>query len=629
MFTTLLAAIALTTVAVPATGAAASLTIDPMSGRAASQITVHGTGFRPCTLHGLTLSWPNHEGASIDGSDLADGEFTAAVEIPGDARPGGLTLSAGCKTPTQSDAEWTVGEVVDTPSVHPSVGPRATEVILGPTKDVVGEPAVGVRGLGFDACRPDGVSLTWEGRSSASRTGVAVGVRHFETVIELPSDETGTYGLFVTCTFPAVSATFQVEPATVTTTPPTTTMPPVTAVEPPASSTSTPRTTSGARTTPPTSLPTTPTPTAATPSTSSGLGTATPGGPGSPPPTAGPTATRVAVHPVRMTERLAPPEAFDIAWRFVLATVLLAALLMILIAFPAELFNRTYEANAAEIGGLLDWITIWRVRFGRRIGVTVFLVVAAALSAILAGNEGAAGNPFAQFLAFVVAVPLVLLAYGGLAELYAGRRSRIPGRFRALPHALLIAFVCGAFSQLLQLEPPYLYGLIAGFATIAARQPTAADDGRAVLLGAGVLIGLAIASWVVWDRIHDRAYDVDPAFGWVVLDAILFWIVVLGAESLVFGLAPLRFLDGERLRSWHQLAWLVPQTVAAIFFVAVVVLRGDVSRPNVGAAGILRALGFFAIFGLASVLFWSYFRWNGRPTARRAVESQAPARPEV
>jgi hypothetical protein len=290
---------------------------------------------------------------------------------------------------------------------------------------------------------------------------------------------------------------------------------------------------------------------------------------------------------------------------------------MLLIAFPAELFNKTYEHNSDEIGAALAWLGIPKLRLGRRAGMALFLIVAAAASAVLAGEEGAAGNPLAQVVAFVVAVPLVMLAYGGPSELYTGLRTGQRGRIRTLPHALVIAIVCGTLSQLLHLEPPYLYGLIAGFAAVAARTPTRADDGRAVLIGAGVLISMALASWSVWDEVHGRAYGDRPNFGWVVLDAILFWVVVLGAESLVFGLAPLRFLDGRRLREWHLLAWLLPQAAVTVFFVSVVLLRGELpSAPTVGAAGILRAVGFFAAFGLASILFWSYFRWDGRPTAR-------------
>ena len=292
-----------------------------------------------------------------------------------------------------------------------------------------------------------------------------------------------------------------------------------------------------------------------------------------------------------------------------------------LVAFPAELFNKSYEENQVEIGAVaarLGWPT---GAFGRAAGLVVFTFLGALLMLALAGTEGAAGNPVAQCVALLVALPLVTFAYALPAELLARRRSGVRGLLRVLPGALLVAVSCTALSRLLRLEPPYLYGLFAGFVAVRSRVLAARHQGRAVLAGTATLFLVGTLAWLAWRPVYPIAHG--PGRDWpaVLLDAALFWVVVLAAETLVFALAPVRFLDGALLRRWRLAAWLLPQAGAALAFAYVLVLRGTLSPPGGGGAAVLRALLFFLAFGAASVAFWGYFQWPGRPSRRLPTSS--------
>jgi hypothetical protein len=77
-------------------------------------------------------------------------------------------------------------------------------------------------------------------------------------------------------------------------------------------------------------------------------------------------------------------------------------------------------------------------------------------------------------------------------------------------------------------------------------------------------------------------------------------------------LIPLRFLPGERLAQWRWGAW------ALLFGVAMVAVIEVVIRPQTIAAQgrsepFWTTLGLFIAFGVASVLFWLYFRVRGEP----------------
>jgi hypothetical protein len=490
-------------------------------------------------------------------------------------------------------------------------------------KPSAGQPGtkVTVTGRGFQHQQCAGyATVAWEGKVTTEWIPLAENNADpsFVTTVVVPQNaKPSNIKLTSTCgagelQSPGPSAFFTVQPPPITPTP-TTSVTTTTS----HTTTTTTATTSTATTTTPTSTsgqPTDPTTTIATTT-----------------PTATPGASKAAnfgqnqetdgdakVLPVRMTTSLPTANAMQLSTEVLIAAGLLAALLILLIAFPAELFNKTYEHNKDEIHRALGKIGLRRLEFPRWLGLASLVLIGGALSAILAHDEGPSGNPVAHVIGFVVAVPVVIFAYGMPKEWFTRNRTGAYGFVSILPMALVVAVLCSGLSLLLGLKPPYLYGLFAGFVAMRERRQSPAGEGFGVLLGVLCLMSIGILAWLAWNPVHASAHGPDPTWPAVVADAILFWVFVLGAESLVFALPPARFLDGAKLRDWHTVFWLIPQIAAAGLFVYVFMLRGQLDPPDGGWAAVVKAFVFFLIFGGLSVLFWSYFKWDNRPTRRWA-----------
>jgi hypothetical protein len=321
--------------------------------------------------------------------------------------------------------------------------------------------------------------------------------------------------------------------------------------------------------------------------------------------------------PVLVTLEVPTPQQIELGLFALGLALLLGGVIVLLIAFPSELFNQTYQNNEKEIHGILG-------RFGRRrrvfppvAGFVVFALLDAALCTWLALEEGEDGNPVALAIGTAVALPAVTLWFLLPIEAYTRWKSGVGGTLHVLPSLLLVALVCAVLSSALDLEPAYLYGLAVAFGAASARTLTAEHEGRSVLAGAATLAGLALAAWIAWGALDAEAHGTDRDWPVIVISTILFWMFVMAAEGLVFALAPLRFLDGAKLWRWSFRAWLVTELVAAAFFVYVLMLHGQASEID-AVDQIVKPLGFFVAFGLASCAFWAYFRWETRPTAHLA-----------
>jgi hypothetical protein len=76
-------------------------------------------------------------------------------------------------------------------------------------------------------------------------------------------------------------------------------------------------------------------------------------------------------------------------------------------------------------------------------------------------------------------------------------------------------------------------------------------------------------------------------------------------------LVPLRFLPGERVARWHRGVWALLFGVACLAVVEVMI------RPQTSFARHVEpfwtTIGLFVAFGLASVLFWAYFKIQDEP----------------
>ncbi|MFF7248680.1 FGLLP motif-containing membrane protein [Embleya sp. NPDC008237] len=280
------------------------------------------------------------------------------------------------------------------------------------------------------------------------------------------------------------------------------------------------------------------------------------------------------------------------------------------LGFSAELFNKTWEQNHLRIRRRLRPGAA-RPRSQPRLPelqVLTFVLLSAAFCVAVEPGTGWNAGTAALALALVAAVPLGVLVYEGSAEAYRRRVSRIRALPRLLPGALGVALVLAAASRMLHLTPGYVYGLFLAFTSAGLRRMSPADEGRAIALGSWSLAGLAVVAWVWRIPVTHVLNESDGApFGWVFAEDVLTQCFVAAVVGLVFGLLPMRFMDGHALWQWNRWAW------AAIYALAVFLFILALLDPTGAADGITRAMWLrstilFTTAALASLTFWAIFR---------------------
>jgi hypothetical protein len=323
--------------------------------------------------------------------------------------------------------------------------------------------------------------------------------------------------------------------------------------------------------------------------------------------------------------------------------LLLVALLGLLIVFPAQLFDSTYEENHQRIDRQLARLRLRRRHpvvpaqrvdpatepaavedpappRGRRIAVFLGVVVAGTLLGGLLDPKLGANTPSYALLLGIFASVLLVVGIGALAGRLFRSASHHPSRWylAAVPSGLLVAALCVLVSRLTQFEPGYLYGVLGGavFAVALNRK----SEGRLEAAITVTILVVAIGAWIAFDPVSRAADATDASFGLLTLDAFLASLFIGGLEGLMFGLVPLQFLPGSRIRSWSWIAWGALMLVVLYAFVHVLLMpeSGYLGRGTAPAVGVSIAL--FAAFGVASGLFWLYFRL-------RPDKQAAPAQP--
>lgn len=298
----------------------------------------------------------------------------------------------------------------------------------------------------------------------------------------------------------------------------------------------------------------------------------------------------------------------------------LAGLLVLLIGFPAELFNKTLEENYPEIR---SWFRRRRQRShpppaSHPRQFIAFALVAALLYTALDPDVGANMATFRLLIGLVCAVAITTLVFELPIGFYSRRFCRRACALRTFPGAMALAVAFVVMSRLANFQPGYLYGLIAGYAAFDGSTSEESEEGRGVVLGVLCLLVLSLGAWLAWIPVNQAAED-GAGFAVLLADAVLVAIFVAGLESLAFGLVPLRFLDGHKLAEWNRGLWVVLHVVAMFGFVHVL-LDPRTDRVDMSSdASVVAMLGLFLVFGVLSVSFWGYFRFRRERTTTAMV----------
>ena len=327
-----------------------------------------------------------------------------------------------------------------------------------------------------------------------------------------------------------------------------------------------------------------------------------------------------------------PSEAIRTVGERLPQDLLLVALLGLLIVFPAQLFNSTYEENHERIDRRLA-----RLRPRRRTPViptqatgdrttapavgpapprsrirrlAVFfacVVVGTVLGGLLDPKFGSTTASYALLTGIFASVLLAVTVAAFAGRLFRSATHHDSGwHLEAIPSALLIAAACVLVSRLTHFEPGYLYGVLGGAVFAAALDRRSEGRVEVAVVVTGLL--LALGAWVVFEPVSRAADGADPSFLLLSGDAFLASLFIGGLEGLLFGLVPLRFLPGARIKGWSWGAWGVLMAGVLYLFVHVLLMPESGYLGRSTAASVTVTLILFVAFAVASGVFWLWFR---------------------
>jgi hypothetical protein len=326
-----------------------------------------------------------------------------------------------------------------------------------------------------------------------------------------------------------------------------------------------------------------------------------------------------------------PSEAFRNLGSRLPQDLLLVALLGLLMIFPAQIFNSTYEDNHERIDRQLARLRLRRraptgppgpadappSRNRRLVVFAGCAVIGSLLGGLLDPGLGATTASYALVVGLFAALVLSVLVTAFTGRQFRSVTHHGHGWYlRAIPSALLIAVLCVVVSRVTHFEPGYLYGVLGGavFASSLDRR----SEGRAEVAVSVVALVLALGAWLVFAPVAVAADGTDPGFMVLTTDSFLAALFIGGIEGLLFGLVPLRFLPGHRIRGWNWVAWGAMTAVVLFTFVHVLLMpeAGYLGRST--AASVQLTVALFVAFAVVSGLFWLYFRL--RPSTTTSPE---------
>jgi hypothetical protein len=121
---------------------------------------------------------------------------------------------------------------------------------------------------------------------------------------------------------------------------------------------------------------------------------------------------------------------------------------------------------------------------------------------------------------------------------------------------------------------------------------------------------VAFVAWIslIFVRSDPSSADLSTAM----LQVAATTVVVAGLENAVFAMLPLRFLPGAAVFNWDKRAWLAIIGLGLFGFAHVLLnpASGAGYLADETRTSFFTLIALLIAFGLASVLFWGYFRFR-------------------
>jgi hypothetical protein len=323
----------------------------------------------------------------------------------------------------------------------------------------------------------------------------------------------------------------------------------------------------------------------------------------------------------RMVRSISSPREIDNSLGQIVRNSLLGLLLMLLVAFPSEIFNSTLKAHEADVARhvsalhrRLKPLEDLLVRIPNSVSLVFFASMAALLWAVVDPAFGANRTTGALLLGLTGAIFVVTGVSMLIRAAFLKRRYELRGKLKTLPIGVVLAGLLIVMSRVAHFSPGYLFGI---FATLAfTHSPSQKQSGRAVVVASLATIAVAFAAWLVWMPVKSATIAGHGGFGLLVLDALLSNLWVWSLQAIIFGLIPLKYLDGEDVVAWSRAGWLALYGFVMFLFVHTVMHPTTLRYGSNPDANITSMLYLFLGFMSAAVAFWLYFRIRARQKSR-------------
>lgn len=290
-----------------------------------------------------------------------------------------------------------------------------------------------------------------------------------------------------------------------------------------------------------------------------------------------------------------------------------AVFLILLIVFPAEIFNATVQSNYEEIS---HWSLIHRTKmYTQRLSklpalflVTLFAIISSIINSFLSPDIGFNKTTLVMVLGMLLALVVIVTVYDLTRMIYMKRRFGVDSKLRAHSIGLFTGTLLVVISRLSNFLPGYCYGLFTGL--VYAKDVKETEDGEGLALASIMLLAVGLLGWFLWIPFKNAATGTNPSFWILIVDSAFASLWVSTLTATIFGLLPMRFLYGEPVKKWNSKVW------AVIYFTGVYLFVYTLLNPAIGIYGKtdkvswIAVLSLFLGFGIFSLSFWGYFRYR-------------------
>jgi len=329
-----------------------------------------------------------------------------------------------------------------------------------------------------------------------------------------------------------------------------------------------------------------------------------------------------------------PKAADDLA-----SSALIALAMAILIIFPAQVFNSTFSTHYDDIAAgtrrRLPWLfalfpvegeateaeagsgPFERVVMGK---LLMLIAAAAVLKVFLDPQVGVNKATLLTVLGFLSGLAIYLVV-ATLIGLRLGRElGRTDAYFKLLPGSLLIGLICVIISRSVGFLPGYLYVFVG---SLTFREKLDAEgNARNASIAAVTLLVLGVLGWLALGPVAAGVESSSsPGVGALWLESTLAATFAIGIHSALFRMIPITFMAGHKVWTVSRWRWAVIYAPVAFMFVHISGQRGGGSTTVDWAT----TLSLFGLFGLASLLFWAYWRNRGRRSTPGVPKESARA----